>query len=118
MGDAYVQQGQYQEAATTLQPTISILQEIGDRQIEQAVYINLGKAYAGLKQFTEAIQFFNYRLEITRDLGDRLEEILALSSLSVLYFEAKEFERTIENSRQVLYQIDMKPHRIRKAKPL
>ncbi|MEM1169483.1 MAG: CHAT domain-containing tetratricopeptide repeat protein [Cyanobacteria bacterium P01_H01_bin.35] len=84
------------------QQTLTIYQEIKDRQGEANSLGNLGLAYYSLGQYEQGIEFQQQFLAIAREITDRRGEATSLGSLGTAYLSLGQYEQGIEFHQQSL----------------
>ena len=82
LGNAFMNQGQYDKAILLYQEWLETTQATGDRRGTGQALGNLGNAYHSLGGFPRAIELFEECLRIARELGDRRGEGMALGNLA------------------------------------
>ncbi|NEQ66763.1 MAG: CHAT domain-containing protein [Symploca sp. SIO2D2] len=95
-GEQQYDNSQFQAAIQSWQQTLSIYQEIGDRQGEAKSRNNLGIAYYLLGEYQKAIDFHQLSLEIAREIGYRRVEADSLNNLGNAYYSLGEYQKAID----------------------
>ncbi len=74
--------GQFQAAIQSWEETITILQEMGDRQGQALTLMNLGNAYNEIRYYAKAIQVYQQALSIAQEIDNRKQEGFFFTKLS------------------------------------
>lgn len=90
------ERGQIQEALETLQKTLKINREIGDRTGEGQTLSYLGAVYKDLGQPEKAMELLQTALAINKEVGDRTGEGKTLSYIGAVHGKLGEFPKAIE----------------------
>ncbi len=101
-GDQQRQAGQFEAALQSYQQTLTIYQQIKDRQGEGLALANLGNTYNNRSDFTKAIEYLQQALKIVREINDRENEAKILSNLGVAYLNLKNYAKAMDYLQQGL----------------
>jgi tetratricopeptide (TPR) repeat protein len=85
LGEIYFRLGRYVEAITSLQESLALGEQLGDRRIQAGSLATLGAIYDRSGRYLEAIDSLEKSLGLARELGDRYSQALALHILSGPY---------------------------------
>ena len=73
------------------QQALGIAREIGDRQGEGNLIVNLGQTYNALGQYQQALDLYQQALGIAREISDRQVEAIALNNLGSLFISTNQW---------------------------
>src|SRR5262249_13998534 len=88
LGWDYSALGEHQQAVTSCQEALELMQELGLREGEACTWDSLGCALHGLADYAQAAICYQRACGLFRGLGDRYHEAGALTSLGDVYLSA------------------------------
>ncbi|NJL46405.1 MAG: CHAT domain-containing protein [Leptolyngbyaceae cyanobacterium SM2_5_2] len=95
-----LQQSNYQKMVATCTDAVNAARDVGDRQGETHVLINLTSAYGSMGQYEKAIDQAQAALQLAQTLADRQTETYSLINLANLHRLATHYPAAIEYSHQ------------------
>lgn len=112
MAALYQELGDTQKALETNQQILPLMRDLGDRDDEASVLINIGLIYENdLHETKTALENYKQALQILQEIGDRLRESVALNNIGSAYERDKDFqtaldyfERALALRREMKYQ--------------
>ena len=96
LGRAYDSLGNYHQAIEYHQQSLTIAQQIGNRNGEGTVLGNLGNAYYSLGNYHQAIEHYQQSLTIFQQIVARYGEGSALSNLGNAYLRLGDYNQAID----------------------
>ena len=94
--------GEFEKAIEFYQQALSIMKEVGNKDSEGTVYMNLGCAYGSLGDFKTAIKFQQQALSIMKEVGNKDAEGTVYMNLGCDYDSLGDFNTAIEFHQQAL----------------
>ena len=94
--DILLYKQEYTEAICRLEKGLSLAQEIGTRQGESKILLNLGVASLHLKKYSDAIKYLTASLEIFKEVQDFLGLWHALVDLGDIYDEMNSYSQAFD----------------------
>ena len=95
-GALNVNMGQYKDAATSFQRSLSISDSIGDRTGAARALRNLGVVYRKIGNNTQALEYTGQSMRISDAEGDTLSYVTALLNIGTIYNEMEEYDQALE----------------------
>jgi tetratricopeptide (TPR) repeat protein len=95
--------GNYAQANTYLQQSLSIAQENNDYQFEGSILAGLGNVCSNyLGNYSQALEYYQRSLTISRKTGDRLAEGTLLGNIGGIYVSLGDFSQASKHFQQHL----------------
>ncbi|MCS6813038.1 MAG: CHAT domain-containing tetratricopeptide repeat protein, partial [Cyanobacteria bacterium] len=101
-GNQLLAQRRSREALAKYLEALKILQEVGNRQGEGVLLLNVANAYEQLNQDAEALQYLQRSVAVLREVGNRGVEASALGNLGVVYDRVGQPDQAIAAFQQAL----------------
>ena len=101
-GLAYHRLGEFVKAIEFYQQALSISKEVGNKDLEGKVHMNLGSAYHSLGDFKTAIKFYQQALNISKEVGNKDLEGKVHMNLGGAYHSLGDFKTAIKFHQQAL----------------
>ena len=106
---------QYQSWKQIAQIAVRAARDLGDREIEAHVTMELGIALEGLQDFDEAMTILQQALDIFTDLNKRSEQAAVLNNLAIVLNEKRRYDDAVNALRQVVHIYDETDDQLNKA---
>ncbi|MGP3980916.1 tetratricopeptide repeat protein [Streptomyces sp. KR80] len=102
LGNAYLQQHEFDEARRCLQQSVVIVRETGEPHAEARALTNLGMTSLCLGRLDESAEQYRAAIAIGREIGDRYAESHALSRLGEVFGRMARIDEAIDLLEQSL----------------
>jgi len=96
LGNIYIYLGKVEKAIKYIQESLSIYQDMNDRQGEAGALGKLGNAFSSIGNVEKSIQFYKDAIEISKEINDKQNEGVWLGELGNVYQYLGELEKSIQ----------------------
>ena len=96
----YYAQGEYETALAYLQRSLTLLQEMGDKQGEGATLNNISAIYDARGEYETALGYLQRSLTLRQEIGDRAGMIPTLHNMAAIAMQKQDMEKFSEYEMQ------------------
>ena len=100
MGNIYMAQGHYDKAWEYQQKTLTLQQEIGNKQGEVHAYRDLADILVSQKKLVEAMEYYNTAISISKSISYKRTEISSYIGISIIYNKQKNYKEAYKFSKK------------------
>ncbi len=90
------------QAIEKLQAAREIYRAAGDRTMETATLIGIGRIYSSLGQQQQALEYYHQALPLSREIGDKDGEAITLNNIGLVYSDLGQQQQALEYYHQAL----------------
>ncbi|MCE3258694.1 MAG: protein serine/threonine phosphatase [Bacteroidetes bacterium] len=102
LGFYYNQAGKKEYALNYFKKSMTILEEINNKQGLSDVYNNIGLIYKNVGQVSQCLEYYFKCLKICDELGDRRGKASSLNNIGMMYLDLEEHVKALEYLRDAL----------------